>query len=471
MVYSTESSDIQPQGEFQARFGKDPSSRGFQCVTPTRNRISSAAHGDHLNGGNAPSRTEENTIGVDHDQVDARASRHTMKNLIGRNFAHYTLTEELGHGGQGCVYKAKDRRLGRNVALKILTANSMVSRSARMRFLREAELASKINDPGICTIHEYGEYNGIPFIAMQLVEGQPLSRVIANSREGEISAVTMSHVFFDDDDEAIEEKSLPSATGQNSKTPAKSEILAMLAFIEETARALHVAHSGGLIHRDIKPANIMAADDGRPVILDFGLARDDSPEFASLTESGAVMGTPAYMSPESLKGQRGRIDPRTDVYSLGVTLYECLTSRRPFTGSTRAALDHAISHSSAPDPRRLNREIPNDLRIVIETAMEKDLDRRYPSALEFAEDLRRVRECKPIEARSAGPILKFRRLVQRNTLLAASCFLLVVVMTLSVSILVAQQQKLDESESQVRALRQLLDGQSKIETRTFSKLK
>ncbi len=306
----------------------------------------------------------------------------------------YRIERELGRGGMGVVYLAEDTRLHRRVALKVLPPEVASSRDLRRRFEREAAVASRLDHPGICTVYEAGEEQGTGFIAMRYVEGESLDRWVA--RRSERLRDTMGDVR------------------------TREGVLRVVAVIEEAARALHAAHEAGLIHRDIKPANVMVTEAGEPVLLDFGLARETEEAGPALTLSGALMGTPLYMSPEQIAAERGRVDRRTDVYSLGVTLYECLTGRPPFEAPTREALYRRILETEAEDPRRLNRSLPDDLRVVVETAMEKDRERRYRTAEAFAEDLRRVREREPILARPAGPWLRLRRWSERNPAVAGS---------------------------------------------------
>ena len=174
-----------------------------------------------------------------------------------------------------------------------------------------------------------------------------------------------------------------------------------------------------MIHRDLKPGNIMVDASGEPVVLDFGLARDLEGDGVSITKSGDFLGTPAYMSPEQIASGHIHLDRRSDVYSLGVTLYECLTLKRPFDAPTREGLYQAILSKEPPDPRRLNKAISADLKVVLETALNKDRDRRYVSAEAFADDLKRVRELKPIQAKPISPIGRLVRWGRRNPLVAA----------------------------------------------------
>ena len=328
-----------------------------------------------------------------------------------REFGPYTLQKELGRGAQGVVYLAEHRQLRRKVALKMLTSAGAQSRDVRDRFQREAEITSKLDHPGICGIHEVGEVGGIPYIAMQYLRGTTLADLIqrARSQSGEGAATA---------------KIDPAET--TASLTGKEATQDVLLLIERAARALHAAHQSGLVHRDIKPGNIMISPDGQPVLLDFGLARDVEDAGHTLTETGAIMGTPAYMSPEQLRAQRDKTDRRTDVYSLGVTLYECLTLRRPFDAPGFEALYTQILQGTPPNPRKLNSRIPVELRTVIEVAMERDPARRYATALDLAEDLRRVRSFEPIRAKAADPLLRMRRWARREPAKAVALLAVVV---------------------------------------------
>jgi formylglycine-generating enzyme required for sulfatase activity/tRNA A-37 threonylcarbamoyl transferase component Bud32 len=304
-----------------------------------------------------------------------------------RRFGHYVLLSELGRGAQGVVHLAEDVNLHRKVALKLLAPSGAKSQVVRDRFRREAELTSKLEHPGICGVHEVGEIDGVPYIAMQYVRGRTLASLLDEARKGDGDGRVHGH-------ETI------SVTGKGGK----SDLQDLVRLIERAGRALHVAHEAGLVHRDVKPGNIMVTPDGDPVLLDFGLARDVEQEGQTLTQSGQILGTPAYLSPEQIVAARGTIDRRTDVYALGVTLFECLTLRRPFDAQSWDQLFHEILQGASPSPRKLNPRIPPDLATVVEVAMEREPGRRYPTALAFAEDLRRVRAFEPIQAKAAGPL-------------------------------------------------------------------
>ena len=348
-------------------------------------------------------------------------------------FGHYVLLEELGRGGQGSVYLARDEDLGRNVALKVLSIPLAVAPDALLRFRREAEAASKVDDPGICTVYEAGEVQGVPYIAMRYVEGSTLAERISDARKRTGGGKARLPVVFEEHDDA---------------TTLREEFRRILQLFESIARSLHTAHEAGLIHRDLKPANIMVTASGKPVIVDFGLVRDLGGDEPTLTRTGQTMGTPHYMSPEQISGGSAPVDRTTDVYSLGATLYECLTLSRPFEAATREGLYREILSSDSPDPRRRQTQVSRDLAVVLETALEKSPERRYRTALDLAEDLRRVREHQPIRARPAGPLLRTRRWAQRNPVLATSFVLLSVALILSLFFM----NELRERERFLRAL-------------------
>jgi serine/threonine protein kinase/Tol biopolymer transport system component len=279
----------------------------------------------------------------------------------GQQIAHYTIIRKVGGGGMGVVYEAEDTKLGRRVALKFLPEQTDREVSAIERFLREARSASSLNHPGICTIHAIEEYQGQKFIAMELLEGQALDKLLAGGR-------------------------LP--------VPRTIEIGIQL------ADALDAAHKKGIVHRDIKPANIFLTERGAVKILDFGLAklvRDHEDGFggetvgdstAFLTSPGTAVGTIAYMSPEQARGEE--IDARSDLFSLGAVLYQAVTGKQAFPGTTSAVIFDNILHNAPVAPVTLNPSVPAELERILNKALEKDRDTRYQVAAELRADLKRL---------------------------------------------------------------------------------
>ncbi len=316
----------------------------------------------------------------------------------------YRVVREVGRGGMGVVLEAIEEPLGRRVALKLLPSDALHSSAARARFRREAELAARLDHPGIATVYGTGVAGDRPWIAMRYVDGETLSEAISRARDAGASCVSV--------------RGAPERGRRSAPEVATC--------IARVARALQAAHSQGVVHRDVKPSNIIVGLDAAPVLVDFGLAIPEEATGASLTRTGDTAGTPAYLAPEIVGGERARPDAQCDVYALGVTLYECLTLRRPFDGPTPVALYRAITTSSATDVRSLNPAIPRDLAIVVATAMERDRSRRYASAAALADDLEAYVAQKPIRARPLplhGRALRWARREPRQAALAVALLL------------------------------------------------
>lgn len=311
----------------------------------------------------------------------------------------YRLDEELGRGGQGIVHKATDTRIGRTVALKVLRGLGPGADEVLLRFKREAQAASKSDHPGVCPVYDARVDGGVPYIAMRYIEGETLAERIASTRnevagEAESTVVDLNEIVDFEDPETQADEGVAGSTPQQTQ----ADIMRAVRLIEQIARALHAVHEAGVVHRDMKPGNVMITPKGEAIVMDFGLAKDQESDLESLTEAGDFFGTPAYMSPEQLTRKTLRVDRRTDVWALGVMLYECVTLSRPFQEATNQALFQAILMKDPKTPRRINPQIPPDLALVIQTALSKDRDQRYQSAEALAEDLRRVRALEPILA-------------------------------------------------------------------------
>lgn len=317
----------------------------------------------------------------------------------------YTLERELGRGGQGVVFSAIDETLGRRVALKILHPSAALEPTTRKRFMREAGVAARLEHPGICVVYEAGVEQGIDYIAMRFVEGQTLAT-------------------------RIPERAAARRAGQASNSTASVEFRRVALIIEKVARALQLAHEAGIVHRDIKSQNIIVTPEEEPVILDFGLARDQTPG-DTLTLSNQLLGTPAFMSPEQVSGSPSALDRQTDVWSLGVVLYQSLTLELPFDGPTIHDILRRIQDRDPTPIRRRNPSIPHDLEVIVATALEKDRNRRYRSALALADDLRRFQNDEVILARPAGVVQRAIRFARRHPMRALAMALGILVLALS----------------------------------------
>jgi tetratricopeptide (TPR) repeat protein/TolB-like protein len=299
------------------------------------------------------------------DFVGAETERRKRSSLVGQDILHYRIIGELGGGGMGVVYKAEDQRLDRLVALKFLLPEYAKDPDALERLRREARAASSLNHPHICTIHDINEHNGQPFIVMELLEGSTLKQAIENG---------------------------PLETGQ------------VLDFGAQIADAVAAAHEKGVLHRDIKSSNIFVTDRGVAKVLDFGVAKVNKRElrkgetqrWAELTNPGTTVGTLSCMSPEQALGKE--LDVRSDIFSLGVVLYEMATAKMPFNGETPAAVFDAILHGAPVPPSRINPRSPPALDRVIEKALAKNPEDRHQSASELRSELAQIRSGVAVKA-------------------------------------------------------------------------
>ena len=292
----------------------------------------------------------------------------------------YEIVRELGRGGMGVVYLARQKSLGRNVAVKVLRPGEVTFGPLVKRFMDEAKHLARLRHPNIVPIHEVGQAGDEPYFTMDYIEGEPLSAVLARER----------------------------------LSPTRA-----LAIWRQAAEAVQHAHENGTIHRDLKPGNILVDASGHAFVTDFGLARDLTRE-SNLTRSGEVMGTPAYMSPEQAQGQSELIGEATDVHALGVILYEMLSGQVPWGHDVPALMMARLIMDEPPPLRKHDRRIPRDLETICLKAMAKAPDRRYASVRAFLEDIRRFEAGEPVLARRPGPLHRAARFVRRHLKLVAA---------------------------------------------------
>ncbi len=339
----------------------------------------------------------------------------------GTSVGPYVLIDELGRGGQGTVFRARDTWLDRVIALKVLTADRAGIGADVARLGREALLTARLDHPGICPIYDVGSDGNCSYVAMKLVEGRTLADEVARERKRRAESSPGS---------------LGAPAPQRALSIKDPGVARALRIVEDAARAVHAAHEAGVIHRDVKPGNIMITPDDAVVVLDFGLAKEVESTAPSLTLTGDLVGTPNYIAPEWLRGGAGRHDRRADIWALGVTLFEALWLERPFDGPTRHATYHAILEREPFDPARSRQRCSRDLQVVLSTALSKDLDRRYATAEAFAEDLRRLRHGEPVLARRTGTFGRFVRWLRRNPALGAAIGVGSLLLILSVASLI-----------------------------------
>jgi TolB-like protein/predicted Ser/Thr protein kinase/Flp pilus assembly protein TadD len=296
----------------------------------------------------------------------------------------YELLEEVGRGGQGVVFRARQKSLNRIVALKVISLGQWASKAHLKRFRLEAEAAARLEHPGIVPIHEVGDRDGSCYFSMKFVEGGQL-------------------------DEVARREPMP--------------IRRAVELIAKVARTVHYAHEHGILHRDIKPGNILLDAKGEPLLTDFGLARLVESE-SSVTQTLDVLGTPSYMAPEQAVGNNAAVSSATDVYGIGAVLYQLLTGQPPFAGGTTYETIKLLLDSEPRPPRLVNPKIDRDLSTICLKCLEKDPKRRYASALTLAEDLERWLKHEPIAARRVGPLVRGRKWVRRNPSIAVMAAML-----------------------------------------------
>ena len=368
------------------------------------------------------------------DGTDRTAESDTLDALsgllsgtgVGGRLGDFTLLRRLGRGAQGDVYEARQESLGRLVALKILAPYLTLNPERVQRFRREAEAGGRLGHVNTVGVHAVGTCNGLHFIVQELVAGgRTLGDRIATARN---------------------EPELPRGWYETT-----AELFV------QVADALHVAHEAGIIHRDVKPGNILITKTGVPKVADFGLAMVLDDLHRSL--SGELIGTPFYMSPEQTSASRTGLDRRTDVFSLGVTLYEALTLQRPFDAENREGIVEQIRLHDPHEPRRLRASVPRELSVICMKAMEKRPERRYPSAGEMADELRRFLRHEPIRARPPGPVTRAAKWMRRHPVASATGSVtmaaLVVVTALLIETSLARKRTEEAGQATATALQAL----------------
>jgi serine/threonine protein kinase/tetratricopeptide (TPR) repeat protein len=339
----------------------------------------------------------------------------------------YEILGELGRGGMGVVYKARHLKLNRIVALKMILARGYAGPGDRARFLAEAEVVAAVQHPHLVALLEYGEHQGQPFFTLEFLPGGSLAEKLQGIPQPAAAAVRL---------------------------------------VEQLARGIHHAHTHGIVHRDLKPANVLFAEDGTPKITDFGLARRQA-EGTGLTATGEVLGTPSYMAPEQAGGESKHAGPAADVYALGAILYECLTGRPPFRAATPVETVLQVVGQEPVSVRRLQPHTPADLATICHKCLQKEPHKRYASAAELADDVRRFLEDRPIRARRPSVVQRLRKWSRRHTGLmwaGVVLFTMATIASSSAAVLIWQEQKqtraqkerAEEAERQAQAISNFL---------------
>ncbi|HLJ92572.1 MAG TPA: protein kinase [Gemmataceae bacterium] len=415
------------------------------------------------------------TVGPRLDEALADCAAAPAMSDIATPLGDFRLVREIGRGGMGVVYEAEQLSLGRRIALKVLPFALTLDPRQLQRFKTEARAAAHLHHSNIVPIYSVGCERGVHFYAMQYIDGQPLSAVIVELRRlagpGGMagrpdnqptgpylpSAVERPETFVD----AATTPRTAGTTFPSASGPAFFQAVAQFGF--QAAEALEHAHQRGVVHRDVKPGNLLLDITGHLWVADFGLAQ--FPSDAALTMTGDLVGTLRYMSPEQALARRGLVDHRTDLYSLGATLYELLTLVPAFDGQDRQELLRQIALDEPRPPRQRNRAIPVDLETIVLKAMAKRVEDRYATAQELADDLRRFLDQKPIRARRPAPWERAAKWSRRHRAIttAAVAFLLLASIGFAIStLLIAREQRAtatqrDLAEANFRQARQMLD--------------
>jgi serine/threonine protein kinase/Flp pilus assembly protein TadD len=375
--------------------------------------------------------------------AELRSSEEDASDYSWKQLGDYAIVREIGRGGMGVVYEARQISLDRRVALKMLPFAAVLDQRQIARFYNEAQAAAHLQHPNIVPVFFVGCDRGVHYYAMQYVDGQPLDAAIRQLRTMAGAAPTrIASGDATESDEPAEAANLGSNTWRQFVTSASLRstdyfrTVAQLGI--EAAEALDYAHQCGVIHRDVKPSNLLLDAQGKVWITDFGLARFQANDH--LTATGDVMGTARYMSPEQVAGRSGVVDHRTDIYSLGITLYELATLKEAFEGANRQEFFRRIAEEEPRTPRQINPAIPTDLETILLKAIAKSPQDRYPSAKELADDLKHFLDGEPVLARRASLADRAAKWARRHkTLVGAGAAVMLVVLVGSVigSLLIA----------------------------------
>ncbi len=349
---------------------------------------------------------------------------------IPERLGQFRLQRKIGAGGMGIVFLAEDEELRRRVALKVIRPEQVFFQGARERFQREVETIASLQHPGIVPVYEVGRHDGIPYFAMEYVEGCSLADVIAALQKSE-SPPSGCALMETVERHAGDVRKTATSNDTSTRLGNKSWSETCIALVAQVASTVHHAHERGILHRDIKPSNILVTPNGRARVVDFGLAWTDQ-EGQRLTKTSSQLGSLPYLPPECVSGKMPDPSRRVDVYSLGVTLYELLTLRSPFLADSQHETRRRILEARPLPPRKMDRSIPHELETVCLVAMDPDPTERYATAAEFQRDLERVRDHEPISACRPGFFLRARRWTQRHRTLSTAVAVAFVLTTIAV---------------------------------------
>ncbi len=419
------------------------------------------------------------TDSVDHEYSSARSDEKRNETI-----GDFRILREAGRGGMGVVYEAEQLSLSRRVALKILPFAAVLDPRHLQRFKNEALAAAHLDHPNIVEVYGIGCERSIHFYAMRFIEGVTLAEVVEakrKSQSGNVEAPNLN-VESNPNDEARTEVfshssdtslSTPHASLAAETSPVLQAALSTVNSITpkerfrriaeigiQAAEALDHAHQMGIVHRDIKPSNLMLDERGKLWVTDFGLARNQGD--ASMTMTGDLVGTLRYMSPEQALAKRITVDHRTDIYSLGVTLYELLTLRATFPSNDREETLRQIAFEEPTSPRKLDKAIPDELETIVLKAMEKNPDDRYATAREVAEDLRRYLEHKPVKARRPSLFKRLRKTARRHTLVVGMALVMIIAVT-ALGVTIYAQRVSSQQRTVQRVAESLASARTAIE--------